>query len=122
VRRIVFGLTVSFMKTSVYYQLGLTAVASMVLLGWNVRVMPFQSTFLNVVYIVNELFFFQLVYLSLLMTPFVPEVEDRYTFGYLYLGVVAFNIVMNFSALMWLLVKEIQKYMKKRKYEKAVVA
>ena len=66
--------------------------------------------FLNdLTYIGNEMFLLFSSYFILLFTLRVPEIEQRYNFGYLYLGIFAIVTAWNFVMLLIVLANDLKE-------------
>ena len=71
----------------------------------------------NLVFIANELVILVSSYLVLLFTGFVPSVEERYQFGFMYIGIFLVESALNLFMFVYISAKDlIQSYrLKKRK-------
>ena len=74
----------------------------------------------NLIVIVNELVVMVSLYLVLLFSDFVPDLEDRFTFGYLY--IVFFLTATAFNVILFIIVSvaDIKKFLSRRKAKKAI--
>ena len=74
----------------------------------------------NLIVIVNELVVMVSLYLVLLFSDFVPDLKDRFTFGYLY--IVFFLTATAFNVILFIIVSvaDIKKFLSRRKAKKAI--
>jgi hypothetical protein len=54
---------------------------------------------MNGIEIFNELSFLTLIYFSFLFTDFVPDLNLRYSMGWIFLGITALNLFVNWMML-----------------------
>ena len=72
--------------------------------GWLIMVRPMDSRSNNFVYSANEWIVLLNSYFILLFSDFVPEPEQRYFFGKVYLGVLAVSMAFNIALFIFMLV------------------
>ena len=75
-------------------------------------VMPFEDPLLNYMELFNESSLLVTSYFLLTFTDFVPEPETRYTIGWVFSGVVALNLIVNWIILFTRLAKQIIAFVK----------
>ena len=74
----------------------------------------------NTVLIANELMILICSYLILLFSGFVPNIEDRFTFGYMYIGFFFASTLFNIVLFIMISIQDIKTFIKRRKMRKAV--
>ena len=67
----------------------------MMMLYYLMAYMPMWDMALNIIFLFNEGCLFVCTCMMFLFTEYVPQPEDRFTLGWVYLGVLAFNVLGN---------------------------
>ncbi len=57
----------------------------------------------------NEAIFISLVYVSMLFSDIVKDIDLRYIIGYLFIGIVCLNLLANFGTIIFKLIREIRQ-------------
>ena len=94
-RRLIYALTIMFVSNT-YFQLIITSLCSLAILCYIACFLPFGTWLGNFLELINESTFLALVYMNLLFTEFVDDIEMRYFIGYVFLGVLSINLGINF--------------------------
>ena len=101
IRRFVFAVSITYFGSAnspllqIYVQVG----SSLLMFFYISTVLPYTDTLLNVVDIVNELTLLALSYFMFLFTDFVPDPAFRFTLGWVFSGIIAFNLLFNWLVL-----------------------
>ena len=88
---------------------------SLVSICWLAHERPYDERYKNNLEIANEYFVLVLSYFGFLFTDYVPNPVIRYKFGYVYIALLAFGLLMNlgtmvtFSIFNWLRLRRIKK-------------
>ena len=106
IRRCLYAFSLAFFSsTNHLLQLAIQIYSSIALLGYILMIMPFEDPLLNYMELFNESSILATSYFLLAFTDFVPEAETRYTIGWVFSGVVALNLVVNWIILFTRLAK-----------------
>ena len=70
---------------------------SMMMLYYLIAYMPMWDTPLNIIFLFNEACLFVCTTMMFLFTDFVTLPEQRFTLGWVYLGILALNVVSNLA-------------------------
>lgn len=73
----------------------LSLYLSMMMLYYLMVFMPMWDLALNIIFLFNEGCLFVCTSMMFLFTDYVSRPEDRFTFGWVYLGVLGFNVLGN---------------------------
>ena len=68
---------------------------SLLMLSWLIQVKPFDATYKNYLETFNEFIILSLSYIDFLFTDFVEDPVARYSFGYIYISIIAFGLLIN---------------------------
>lgn len=78
-----------------------------------------ERGYLNFLEIFNELTYLSTLYCLVHFNIYVPEAETRYTIGWIFIGIILFNILVNILVLLGVLFKgiwhSISKYINKKR-------
>ena len=94
---------------------GLLSTATLV---WHIKVKPMDSRTENLVYTMNEYFYFVCILFTLGLTNYSPEPSQRYSIGWCFFGLIisiaAFNAVYLLVVIVRALKMQLKKYCLKR--------
>lgn len=80
---------------------------------------PLTMKYLNIMELFNEVTLLICSYYLFCFTSFVPDVEFRYFLGWIFIGIVALNIIVNWGVLMYkvfsLIINKIRTFIKNRR-------
>lgn len=94
-RRFFFAATIVFLGVFLIGQVFVNIMSSLAMTCWFVAVRPMEDTPTNLLYAFNEFMLLIYSYYVLLFSEYVTEPEDRYLFGWVYLGLLIFILAMN---------------------------
>ena len=116
-RRMAAAAVIAFGQSSIVLQVFLLVQLALLMTSWAISVKPMCDSPNNLVFIANELVILVSSYLVLLFTGFVPSVEERYQFGFMYIGIFLVESALNLFMFVYISTKDlIQSYrLKKRK-------
>ena len=77
----------------------ITTSCSLLMVAFISRCKPMQEKINNFLEILNESTFLTLTYLNFLFTDFVSDIDMRYNIGWIFLGVLGLNVVINFAVI-----------------------
>ena len=89
--------------------------------GWAIVARPMIDKENNFLMIMNEFVILVTSYLVLLFSDFVPQPEDQYQFGYMYITLFLFESAINVVIFLVITIKEIIAYCKRRRLKKLVI-
>ena len=75
---------------------------------------PLQEPNMNIMEIINELFFLSCTYLCLLFTEFTLDIQTKNDLGWIFCIFIATNILLNFTVMISLVIISSFNYCKKR--------
>lgn len=93
-RRLIFVLFAIFGQYSVVQNF-LQLLTSYIILGFLITIKPMNSTFLNVLEIINEVTLIICSYMLYLFTDYVDNAKTRYNLGWYFIGFAVGNIIIN---------------------------
>lgn len=94
-RRLILALNITFLKINLVTQVLISVHCSLAILSWLIIVWPFDSDFKNYLECFNESIVLVMSYLGFLLSDFVESPISRYNFGYLFIGVIGFGLLVN---------------------------
>ena len=109
------------LKTSGVLQSLVAVYSSLAMLSWLILVMPLDTKGKNFLEMANEFLVTILGYYGFLFTDFVGNPVQRYTFGYIYLGLLGTGLLLNVINLVFSVVTDflywwkVTRHIKKRK-------
>ena len=118
VRRLLNAGIIAFCQKSIVLQVFLLVKVSLIATAWAIKHKPMIDGPNNIILITNELVILCTSYLVLVFSDYVPNVEERYQFGYGYLGFFAFETMINVIMLLVITVRDILKFFKRRRLTK----
>ena len=65
------------------------------MLSWLIQVKPFDAHYKNYLETFNKFIILSLSYIDFLFTDFVEDPTTRYSFGYFYISIIAFGLLVN---------------------------
>ena len=92
------------------------------MLSWLVLVKPFDSMHKNYLECTNEYIVLILAYFGFLFTDYVDNPIARYTFGFLYIGLVALGLAVNVLSMAYQTTNEFLKVYRRWRQKKSVQA
>lgn len=78
------------------FQLTISSLFSFLILSFLVRIKPFETKTDNFLEILNESTHLLLSYLNYLFTDFIIDIDTKSMIGWLFIGIIGFNIGINF--------------------------
>lgn len=115
VRRLVLALNITFLKFNLVAQVLFAVHASLVMLCWLLINKPFDTRWKNWLECMNEFIILMMSYFGFLFSDFVASPIARYSFGYLYIGIILFGLVVNVVAMITSAVVNMVRYCRKYK-------
>jgi hypothetical protein len=101
IRRLFMALTITFFKFNLVTQVLCGVHSSLLMLSWLLLVKPFDSQFKNYLESTNEFIVLILSYFGFLFSDYVENPVARYSFGFLYISLIALGLVLNVLAMVW---------------------
>jgi len=114
VRRLFFALAVVILSGSPLLQIFTTMHVSLVLILFYVTVWPMEDTANNVLQLSNEVFFYTCTCFLLVFSEYTVDPVKRYQIGWVFLGILAANIIANILVIASTLASKVKDYCKKR--------
>ena len=93
---------------------------ALIMSGWAIKNKPMIDKLNNIVLITNELVILFSSYFVLVFSDYVPRVEQRYKFGYLYLAFFLFESLVNVLMLLVILKRDFSLMLKRRQLRKQI--
>ena len=87
---------------------------------WLISVKPFDETYKNYLETINEFLVIMLSYFGFLFTDYVPSPVIRFYFGYFYLGILCFGMLVNVGLLGYTSILDLIKFLKSWKNKKVM--
>jgi len=94
-RRILFAALLVFSGDYPYIQLMLSIIVTMLVICYILVTRPFEEALLNKMEFFNELSVLIASYIILLFSPFLDDYNLIYKMGWLMIGIVSFNLIVN---------------------------
>ena len=98
VRRMINATIIAFLQSSIVFQVLVLVQVALVMTTWAIKTKPMIDTASNLVFITNELLILLSSYLVLLFSGYVPSVEQKYQFGFMFISIFliesAFNLLV----------------------------
>jgi hypothetical protein len=94
-RRLVIVLTIVFLRFSNVLQSLVAVHCSLLMLAWLIEVKPYDRVYKNYLEISNEFLITILGYFGFLFTDYVGNPATRYIFGFVYIGILAWGLLVN---------------------------
>ena len=111
-RRLVIALAIAFLMFSNVLQSLIAVHSSLLMLSWLLTVRPLDTHNKNYLEMVNEFLILILGYFGFLFTDYVGDPVTRYSFGYLYISLLAFTLFLNICNLGFTSVHDLIKHWK----------
>ena len=101
IRRLIFAIIAIFLSELLVIQLLMHTLSSIGILMFLFYLKPLESKFLNAIEIMNEITLLISSYFLYFFTSFIQSVEMKYEMGWYFIGIAAFNIFINWCAMIY---------------------
>ena len=101
IRRLIFAIIAIFLSELLVIQLLMHTLSSIGILMFLFYLKPLESKFLNAIEIMNEITLLISSYFLYFFTSFIQSVEMKYEMGWYFIGIAAFNIFINWCAMVY---------------------
>ena len=98
-RRLFFAYAVCMVSSTIVFQVAIIDFLSTFLLGYFISVQPMVDSLNNFIHIFNEIVVLIATQSMFLFTNYVDDPVIRYKFGFYFIYLIGFNIVMNLAVL-----------------------
>jgi len=110
-RRLAFAFAIVFLDQILSNQIYVSMFTTLGMASWHITYLPMMDRWNNFVYLFNELVLLVLTYYIFLFSGYLPTLEQKFMFGYVYLGVLAFSFVVNIGCMGAMTYLSIKKYL-----------
>lgn len=114
-RRTSLVLIIVFLRRNIVAQVLSAVHSSLLMLTWLIQVKPFDAEYKNKLECFNEFIVLVMSYIDFLFTDYVDNPVLRYTFGYFYIGIIAFGLLVNVTTMGAATIADFVKACKRRK-------
>ena len=118
-RRLVFAMTIAWLGNNLIMKIELLTFSSLAMTAYVFSVMPMTSMSHNFNSCLSECIVLLACYYILAFSTYNLDYGSRITYGWIYLGIIGFALVMNVSVTVYQLVSQLCSYCKKRRRKKA---
>jgi len=116
-RRTSLVLIIVFLRRNIVAQVLCAVHCSLLMLTWLIQFKPFDTGYKNKLECFNEFIVLVMSYIDFLFTDYVDNPVSRYTFGYFYIGIIAFGLLVNVITMGAATIADCAKACKRRKYK-----
>ena len=121
-RRLMMALCITFLKVNLVTQVLFAVHTSLLMLAWLITVKPFDTKYKLYLELSNEAITLTLSYFGFLFSDYVSSPVARYRFGYFYIGILAFGLLVNLLTMGIATIADLVRWWKRRKHQKEVQA